>query len=145
MRTFKFRGRRLDNGEWTFGLYLSDTSRGKKRHFIVPEKIDSKATRFYVNPDTVTEYTGINAQDGAEIYEGDVIQIEGENETYVVVFYEGAYGLARIEDYICLQRGEHPFLNDYARLRNLGDFENAGLVQVIGDVHTIGTGTIALP
>jgi uncharacterized phage protein (TIGR01671 family) len=62
MREIKFRGRRVDNGEWVFGDFHYGIL--TKSVFINVNEVDSE---------TVGQYTGLKDQNGAEIYEGDII------------------------------------------------------------------------
>lgn len=76
MREIKFRGRRLDNGEWVYGYFIK-LSDGVCRIFS-PMK-DTTQGEFYnwqVDPATVGQFTGHRDKKGREIYEGDILRRE---------------------------------------------------------------------
>ena len=70
MRETKFRGKRLDNGEWIEG----DLLRMLDHWFIFPDPAPEGIDKYAVDPATVGQYTGLKDKNGKEIYEGDVIR-----------------------------------------------------------------------
>ena len=83
-REVKFRGKRVDNGEWLYGNYIKRWCGTKHKHYINDRLYD-----YEVDPETVGEYTNFCDKNSKEIYEGDIVRHEeGLNH---IVFKDGAY------------------------------------------------------
>lgn len=71
-RPIKFRGKRIDNGEWEYGYYHEkDSAKDRNKAYIIPS-FASALYSYEVDPETVGQYTNYY---GLEFYDGDVISI----------------------------------------------------------------------
>lgn len=103
-----YRGKRKDNGEWVEGAYYKQThyyGDPCERHYIITstESLDyDQVLEYYeVIPETVGQYTGVNATQGKKIFENDIIKCTRiydigcyptfKTEIHEVVYAEGCF------------------------------------------------------
>lgn len=132
MRTIKFRGYDAvgDKG-WVYG----DLTHNQK---VTREGLEPRTMvgGYEVYPESVCEFTGCVDVLDKEVYEGDVVTLDGcpEHGGRIVVFYEESFCLATDEEYDYLTKGEHPYMNDYAHMDCLHEWSCTGSVRVISNI-----------
>lgn len=96
MKTIKFKGKSLEDGEWNYGdlSHVANQTLVKNN----PWRDKRPVFTFAVAPDTVGQYTGFLDKDGKEVYEGDILRYN--NSTFAVEWSEdlGAFTLRPIRE-----------------------------------------------
>lgn len=69
-----FRGKRVDNGEWVKGnLFVPDEGHDAPTQICMGTNI--VRITYDVDPDTVSEFTGLRDKNGERIFDGDIVMV----------------------------------------------------------------------
>ena len=84
-REILFRGKRIDNDEWVEGLYFPPA------HTIITlvnsgTEESPNYEDYVVLPETAGQYIGLNDRQDKPIFEGDIIQVDGEEFPFLIEY-----------------------------------------------------------
>ncbi len=127
-----FRAKRIDNGKWVEGWYCKYAFRGwPLEACIIPasEAENGCLEHVEVDPNTIGWFTGLLDQNGARIFEGDIVQSLNQvyDTDWIVVYEDGKYladniNMPWIEDLIDVVMGNCVVIGNR--------FENPELLEV---------------
>lgn len=122
MREILFRGKRMDNDEWTEGYLFKIWHRA----FLLWGMTGDVPNMVEVKPETVGEYINRKGMDDKMIFEGDIIV------AYRTMFPHSKYKFVITPDY-CKWRSDYPFAflnNDNYNLKIIGNIhDNPDLIK----------------
>lgn len=101
MRKIRFRGKTRATAEWVYGSVVTYDDGA----VAMCSNVDGRYEWRYVEPTTVGQYTGMDDDDGEEIYEDDILiakDVFGDEKEYIVAFdnnYHHAFGLLDKDGY----------------------------------------------
>ena len=155
MREIKFRGKSTTSGKWVHGMLttLKNLETEMQNMIIIKNEgvfNEGSASPFfmewdYIHKDTVGQFTGLKDKSGKEIYEGDIISVNGKYPKLIRYIDEWAsYCLANLTDLGCDLKTRHwqqvspCWWTDYKReIKVIGNvYDNPELLKGGNDDHT---------
>lgn len=125
-REIKFRGIPINDTNFCYGSLNTEYDNSHSIVFwysklIEPDTNYSEPTQDFeqVKSETVGQYTGLKDKNGVDIYEGDIIKIDGSEKILSVIFKKGCF---------------YSINNEVGTNYRLGGWEN-GSFEVIGNIH----------
>lgn len=145
IRSIEFRGKRVDNGEWIYGVpfFQENQCYMIEDLFICDEYQCTGATNTEVIPETLGQYTGLTAN-GTKIFEGDIVKIEKELCTTICSGTTEGGTIAMHREYVSTFEGQGIIVFENGAYimkdEDYGDYflvccDDNTIIEVIGNIH----------
>ena len=121
MRDIKFRAWSKSDNKYYYRVLVGNTDNTDDQYVCSSVYDGDKWVHFDEYCGVIEQYTSLKDKNGTEIYEGDVVKVEGDGEIYRVKWIRSGFGL-------------EPRYNS-PRYPVLGNVELRRKIEVIGNIH----------
>lgn len=94
MREILFRGKSTINNEWEYGVPVFGGLNNETAYMKQMHSYDCR-----VDPETVGQYTGLEDKNGRKIFDGDILELDGEDGFFKLEYEDDTARFVMIGDY----------------------------------------------
>ena len=135
MREILFRGKRVDGGEWCYGVPLVEG--WSKKTYIASYEYSSLTfiQQIEIIPETVGQFTGLTDKNGKRIFEGDIVKQKINRDEYKWRVFFGEHQIGCCGYCYDAHQSVGFYLSETEEGFTFADYDEWENLEVIGNIH----------